>query len=300
MPDETSPTEAFLSNIDSSHIEPEPVDLHTLELSLIELIQPDLGSPKVTALNHGDAHTKRVSSTLDIGNDKTKSATATTPEMQSLGRGSRRTMSDSIQSKPKPDMTAHREKPTASRFRRIRRFLWWWEVLATLIGVISTVLIVVILSSMNGKPLSKWKTSVIQPNSLVAIFSTIAKSSLLVPLAECLGQLKWAFFERKRRLDHFQSFDSASRGPWGAFRFLWMTRCRAILGTVGAIATIFMLAFEPFAQQVTQYQTRHSEVRISNGSVGVAYAWSDLRTQNASGESWASAGEKCEYPCRLR
>ncbi|KAH7357596.1 hypothetical protein BKA66DRAFT_370493, partial [Pyrenochaeta sp. MPI-SDFR-AT-0127] len=98
---------------------------------------------------------------------------------------------------------------------------WWWEVLAALLGLISTVLIVAILASMDGKPLSKWRTSAIQPNSLVAIFSTIARSSLLVPLAECLGQLKWSYFEKKKRLDHFQSFDSASRGPWGACRFLW-------------------------------------------------------------------------------
>jgi hypothetical protein len=87
-------------------------------------------------------------------------------------------------------------------------------------------------------------------NSLVAIFSTIAKSSLLFPLAECMGQLKWAYFEKPRSATYLQSFDSASRGPWGAVQLLWQVKGRAVLASVGAFVTVLLLAFEPFAQQV--------------------------------------------------
>ncbi|KAF2875202.1 hypothetical protein BDV95DRAFT_459597, partial [Massariosphaeria phaeospora] len=52
--------------------------------------------------------------------------------------------------------------------------------------------------------------------SLVVVFSTIVKTALLFLLAECLGQLKWMYFEKRpRTLNNLEIFDGASRGPWG-------------------------------------------------------------------------------------
>ena len=59
-------------------------------------------------------------------------------------------------------------------------------------------LILAILFTMDGKPMRDWKLP-IQPNSLIAVSSTIAKSALLVPLAECIGQLKWIYFHTPNR-----------------------------------------------------------------------------------------------------
>lgn len=136
------------------------------------------------------------------------------------------------------------------RNRQRNRFGWWWEITAALLTVACTVLIMVILFSMDGKPLARWRYRFIQPNSLVAIFSTLAKSSLLFPIAECLGQLKWSYFEKPRPISHLQRFDSASRGPWGAVLLLWEVKGRAIVASLGAVVTVMLLVFEPFAQQV--------------------------------------------------
>ncbi|KAF1996400.1 hypothetical protein P154DRAFT_443513, partial [Amniculicola lignicola CBS 123094] len=107
-------------------------------------------------------------------------------------------------------------------FNRFLHFGWWWEVSSIFVATICTCLSMTVLFYTDGKALTEWKLP-IQPNSLIAIFSTIAKSALLVPIAEGLSQLKWTYFEvpEPRELAQMQVFDDASRGPWGALVFLW-------------------------------------------------------------------------------
>lgn len=76
-----------------------------------------------------------------------------------------------------------------TRKQRLVRFGWWWEVCAIVIAIASTAAMVAVLLSADGKLLSAWPLS-IQPASLVAIFSTITKSALLVPIAVCFSQPK--------------------------------------------------------------------------------------------------------------
>jgi len=71
----------------------------------------------------------------------------------------------------------------------ISRYGWWWEVSSILVALSCTTVIIIILAFVDQKPIASWRLP-IQPNSLVSIFSTIAKSALLVSVAECLGQLK--------------------------------------------------------------------------------------------------------------
>ncbi|KAF1992808.1 hypothetical protein P154DRAFT_411915, partial [Amniculicola lignicola CBS 123094] len=94
---------------------------------------------------------------------------------------------------------------------------WWWEIGAILVSLIAMLLIFVILFMMNGKSLASWQLP-IQINSLIAVFSTISKSALLLALAEGLSQLKWNAFEKQggATLDQLQIMDDASRGPWGS------------------------------------------------------------------------------------
>lgn len=137
-----------------------------------------------------------------------------------------------------------------SHSRRPTGFGWWWETGSAFLTTACTMIIVTILFLMDGKPVTEWKFRFIQPNSAVAVFSTIAKSSLLFPLAECMGQLKWAYFETPRPVSRLEYFDAASRGPWGAAKLLWEIKGRALLASLGAIVTLLLLTFEPFAQQV--------------------------------------------------
>lgn len=156
------------------------------------------------------------------------------------------------------------------------RFGWWWEVYATILAVASTAAVVAVLISVQDKPLADWKLP-IQPNSLVAVFSTIAKSALLVPIAECISQLKWSYFESPRMLSQMEVFENASRGPWGALIMLWKIRATSSLASVGALITVLLLAFEPFTQQVVRVETK--DIWMSNETSTVSYtsAFKDYR-----------------------
>jgi hypothetical protein len=148
--------------------------------------------------------------------------------------------------------------------RQAARLGWWWETGAVFVSLVCMSLIVAVLFRMDGRPLRTW-TLPIQPNSLVAIFSTLTKSALLVPIAESIGQLKWDYFERPRNIQHFQDFDEASRGPWGAFVFLWKTKGTAYLAGFGALITVLMLGFEPFTQQIIEV---YSQDTVRSDSAG--------------------------------
>jgi hypothetical protein len=167
-------------------------------------------------------------------------------------------------------------------------FGWWWEFGAIVVSLVSMTLIITILLAMNGKPLQYWKLP-IQINSLVAVLSTIARSASLLILAEGLSQLKWNHFEKPAStLDQLQTFDDASRGPWGALMFfLKMKKGIRILTAIGAALTVLALAFEPFTQQVLEFPSR--KISITNGTAYVHAAeefvlreWSSSTKQGLS------------------
>jgi hypothetical protein len=165
--------------------------------------------------------------------------------------------------KPKP-----RRRTTVDRIKELG---WWWELGAVFVSFICMALIITILFIMDGKPLRDWKLP-IQPNSLVAIFSTVAKSALLVPVAESVGQLKWDYFhDRPRTVRHMQIFDEASRGPWGALTLLYRTRGRSVLAGYAAAITVLMLAFEPFTQQIIKVHSQQAPMYNTMGMNGHAF-----------------------------
>jgi hypothetical protein len=157
-------------------------------------------------------------------------------------------------------------RPTKTYSKRIFSFGWWWEVCAVALAITSTAAIVAVLLKVDAKPITSWSHS-IQPASLVAIFSTIAKSSLLVPTTVCLSQLKWSHFERPRSLAHMQYFDDASRGPWGALLFLWRTRATAMLASMGALTVVLMTTFEPFSQQAIHITSKRVQLLNKPGFI---------------------------------
>ncbi|KAJ0165680.1 hypothetical protein CTA2_10388 [Colletotrichum tanaceti] len=92
---------------------------------------------------------------------------------------------------------------------------WWVEMLSSLLALGCIIAIVIILSLHQGKPLPDWP-ALISVNSLTAIFTAVFKASLILPIAEGLGQLKWNWFHRPQKLADVALFDNASRGPWGS------------------------------------------------------------------------------------
>lgn len=158
--------------------------------------------------------------------------------------------------------------------RILSSWWWWWEIGAALVNITCMCLLVATLLSIEDKPLSYWRLK-ISPNSVIAVLTTVAKTSLLVPVAESISQLKWMHFDHPNPLSDLQMFDDASRGPWGAWTFLChKTAPRRINNTlfasVGCLITLLSLAFEPTAQQILSFPTRSVKDTGGSASVGAA------------------------------
>ena len=129
--------------------------------------------------------------------------------------------------------------------------IWLPEIASFLFALLALVAIIILLAARKDKPLPKWP-SLLNINSLVAIFSSISKAALLLSISECIGELKWIWFANPQRVSDFDRFDSASRGPWGALLLL-LKRPGNICASLGALITILTLAIDPFAQQVLHF-----------------------------------------------
>ena len=107
--------------------------------------------------------------------------------------------------------------------------VWWLELAAFLFSFMCLATNVGILSALNGRELRNWTVANVEitPNTLISILATLSKSSLLLPVAEGISQLKWSYFQLKaQRIVDMQVFDDASRGPLGSLRLLWSINIR--------------------------------------------------------------------------
>lgn len=158
---------------------------------------------------------------------------------------------------------SERSHPVEPRFFKRSRLetlkdIWAWEVLSLFLSLASVFAIAVTLAILDGKALSWWKMP-IKPNALISVFATISKSSLLLPTSECISQAKWIHFaKRKHCVKDLQTFDDASRGPFGSLIFLWQfrTRGKTWIASLACLITTVALVADPFAQQIIDYPVR--------------------------------------------
>jgi hypothetical protein len=129
-----------------------------------------------------------------------------------------------------------------------RLFIWTSRILA----LTCQVAIFLLLIHMDKTPVSRWKVP-ISMNAVIAVFSTISKSALLVPVAACLSQLKWHYFEKTRTLRDMEVFDRSSRGPLGSLELLFYINLKAPIASVGAIIVFLSLAIDPVTQQILSF-----------------------------------------------
>lgn len=140
--------------------------------------------------------------------------------------------------------------------------LWLFEIIALFISLIALIAIVIILRVTEGKRVPTWqikpkhtKALTVTINSVISIFSTIVKSTVLIPVIAAMGELKWMWFRDDHRLTDFQVFDSAAKGPLGAALMLWTFRGRN-LACLGAIIIIGSLALDFAFQQLVTFPLR--------------------------------------------
>lgn len=103
---------------------------------------------------------------------------------------------------------------------------WLWELLALIICIASLLAIIVTVSIRHGRPPPIFPLG-ITINAVVAIYSTIMKTTMVYCAAEAVSQSKWIWFgQEARNLSDVELYDQASRGPWGALIMLWRVRWR--------------------------------------------------------------------------
>jgi hypothetical protein len=85
--------------------------------------------------------------------------------------------------------------------------------------------IVGVLIFLRDEKLPKWPLG-LTLNSYISILSKIAGAALLLPTTEALGQLKWGWFQKPRKMVDFEIFDEASRGPWGSLMLILRSKGR--------------------------------------------------------------------------
>jgi hypothetical protein len=133
---------------------------------------------------------------------------------------------------------------------------WWlWEILGMSLSIICECVVIWLLIYMDKSPLSKWNGP-ISFNAMISIFAVIAKSAVLVPVAECISQLKWHHFETARALKDMDVFDRSSRGPLGSLELLRVINFKSPVASLGAIIIFATLAFDPFTQQIVSFPLR--------------------------------------------
>lgn len=148
-------------------------------------------------------------------------STSANPHLPSLQYNATETVRDAADQLPKPLARA-----STTFYERIISDWWWWELASWLLSFCCFSAIVGLLLYYDGK---RQPTSVVKGitlNALIAIFAAIAKASMILPVSEAIGQLKWIWFRRERKLYDFITFDNATRGPWGSFMLLGTTQCR--------------------------------------------------------------------------
>ncbi|KAJ8133398.1 hypothetical protein O1611_g219 [Lasiodiplodia mahajangana] len=165
------------------------------------------------------------------------------------------------------------EKPrtiSKLRFFKSLNWWWWWEIGSLTIGVISTITLIAVLAAYQGQTLLNWPLPV-QPNAVISILTTAIKTTILLSISACFGQLKWYHFSTPHQLYDLEAFDQASRGPWGSFLILLKSRRWTFLTAGLAFATLTSLIVEPIAQQILDFPLRETVLREVRAEIAISY-----------------------------
>jgi hypothetical protein len=139
---------------------------------------------------------------------------------------------------------------------------WQQETWAMGFSICCLVATCIIMAWIDGRRLSIWHWA-IQPNAVVSLLLVSSKAALMLSTAACLSQLKWTHFQSApRKLKDLETFDDASRGPWGSLRLLFARGTGSLDAAVrlGCAITVLVLAMETFGQQLLSFPERRVAV----------------------------------------
>lgn len=177
------------------------------------------------------------------------------------------------------DSNFQRENPLHVEYRRCKTLSaegWGLEILSSVASLILLGGIISIFCYMKDRPLSDWQFP-ISLNATVSILTTACSAAIMHGVSTSIGQLKWLHFATgHRKLFNLESFDEASRGPYGSIKFLFTIRWN--LATIGALVTIFRLGLAPLAQQVVSLEARDVFFLDDGATFGFAHAYDRNKT----------------------
>lgn len=196
---------------------------------------------------------------------------------------SSKSSADSVAESVEKDLPALPDRPASvswkQRIRQICLHLWIWELLSLLVCVSCVGTIIIILLRYDDRPLPTWSFG-LTINGVISVLAGVAKASMILPVAECISQLKWYWFWNgsPRPLIDFQFLDAASRGPWGCLLLLFRPR-QWSTSSVGAMITVAALLMEPSLQFIPSYPSRM--VGKSSASLQRSIDFKDYTVENA-------------------
>ncbi|KAL3595631.1 hypothetical protein FPOAC2_09981 [Fusarium poae] len=124
---------------------------------------------------------------------------------------------------------------------------------------------------MDGKQYSEWTFS-ISLNAVTAILSTCCSAAMMHNVSAFIGQQKWIHLKKSPRTVYdIETFDEASRGPYGSILLLLRIPCN--IGTLGALITILRLGFSPFSQAAVNLEPRMVDIFNNSSNFGYAHAY---------------------------
>lgn len=152
------------------------------------------------------------------------------------------------------------------RARRLVLDTWICESTAMVFSLACLVAIALIVKFYDNQTIPHFPSG-ITLNTIIAILSTAARSSLIYVICATIGQLKWYWFGRSgRRLRDVQALDEASRGPLGSLIILLLA-VGGWLAILGGMITVLMIVFGPLLQQIVQYPTPMAEITTGEAIV---------------------------------
>ena len=154
------------------------------------------------------------------------------------------------------------QAPKVSLYERLLEKMWLFEFFALTVSLLAMIGMILLLVFTKGSPPPVWeirpphtKPLAVTLNSVLSIFSTLVKSTVLIPVVASLGELKWLWFRKGRSLGDMQVYDGAAKGPLGALAMLWVFRAKT-LACLGAIIIIGSLTLDFAFQQLVTYPLR--------------------------------------------
>lgn len=160
------------------------------------------------------------------------------------------------------DSQIHRKREDPSKASPNGKFLlsayishlwanWKWESAASVLVLATPIIIFATLRPHSGQPLPQWPFKV-SINSLLSVYGLVFKAVTGFVLTSCIGQLQWTWFSKTRPLIDMLHYDSATRSADGALGLIWRRRSRQPLTSLGCLILVFVVAVDPFVQQLVR------------------------------------------------